>query len=481
MTTYSISPTSPSISENAGSETFTVTRSNTSQSATVYVSTVQDQGSSNTNNEFYNGLSNDQITFAAGQASVQVPLTINDAHLTSGRETFRLIVQQNPTDPVTTSLASDNFTILNNDVAPTTYSISPTSPSISENAGSETFTVTRSNTSQSATVYVSTVQDQGSSNTNNEFYNGLSNDQITFAAGQASVQVPLTINDAHLTSGRETFRLIVQQNPTDPVTTSLASDNFTILNNDVAPTTYSISPTSPSISENAGSETFTVTRSNTSQSATVYVSTVQDQGSSNTNNEFYNGLSNDQITFAAGQASVQVPLTINDAHLTSGRETFRLIVQQNPTDPVTTSLASDNFTILNNDVAPTTYSISPTSPSISENAGSETFTVTRSNTSQSATVYVSTVQDQGSSNTNNEFYNGLSNDQITFAAGQASVQVPLTINDAHLTSGSETFRLIVQQNPTDPVTTSLASDNFTILNNDVAPTTYSISPTSPSI
>src|SRR6185437_5047933 len=114
----------------------------------------------------------------------------------------------------------------------------------------------------------------------------------------------------------------------------------------------------------------------------------------------------------------------------------------------------------------TTYSISPTSPSISENAGSETFTVTRSNTSQSATVYVSTVQDQGSSNTNNEFYNGLSNDQITFAAGQASVQVPLTINDAHLTSGSETFRLIVQQNPTDPVTTSLASDNFTILNND---------------
>ena len=329
MTTYSISPTSPSINENAGSETFTITRSNTSQSATVYVSTVQDQGSSNPSNEFYNGLLNDPITFAAGQSSVQVPLTINDAHFTTGNETFRLIAQQNASDPTSTYLATDNFTILNNDVTPTTYSISPTSPSINENAGSETFTITRSNTSQSATVYVSTVQDQGSSNPSNEFYNGLLNDPITFAAGQSSVQVPLTINDAHLTTGNETFRLIAQQNASDPTSTYRATDNFTILNNDVTPTTYSISPTSPSINENAGSETFTITRSNTSQSATVYVSTVQDQGSSNPSNEFYNGLLNDPITFAAGQTSVQVPLTINDAHLTSGSETFRLIAQQN--------------------------------------------------------------------------------------------------------------------------------------------------------
>jgi hypothetical protein len=50
--------------------------------------------------------------------------------------------------------------------------------------------------------------------------------------------------------------------------------------------------------------------------------------------------------------------------------------------------------------------------------------------------------------------------------GSDAATVTLTINDVGLTSGSETFQLIVQQNSSDPVSVSLASTNFTILNND---------------
>src|SRR5665213_2759552 len=55
------------------------------------------------------------------------------------------------------------------------------------------------------------------------------------------------------------------------------------------------------------------------------------------------------------------------------------------------------------------------------------------------------------------------------------------INDLGLTSGSETFRFIVQQNSTDPTSTYLATDNFIIHNSDVVPTIGTISPNPASV
>ena len=232
----------------------------------------------------------------------------------------------------------------------------------------------------------------------------------------------------------------------------------------MAATTYSISPNPASVNENGGTLTFTLTRSNSSAAATIYASTVQDQGYTNNNN--YVGLTSQAVTFAAGQSQATVSVQINDLGLTSGSETYRFIVQQNASDPVSTYLATDNFTIVNNDVAATTYSISPNPASVNENAGTLTFTLTRSNSSAAATIYASTVQDQGYTNNNN--YVGLTSQAVTFAAGQSQATVSVQINDLGLTSGSETYRFIVQQNASDPVSTYLATDNFTIVNNDVA-------------
>ena len=109
---------------------------------------------------------------------------------------------------------------------------------------------------------------------------------------------------------------------------------------------------------------------------------------------------------------------IDDLGLTSGSETFRFIVQQNSTDPTSTYLATDNFTIHNTDVAaPTTYTISPNPASVNENAGTLTFTVTRSSSAAAATVYASTVQDEGTNNTNNEYYTGVANQLVSFRPG----------------------------------------------------------------
>ncbi|HTQ50639.1 MAG TPA: glycoside hydrolase domain-containing protein [Candidatus Acidoferrales bacterium] len=232
-----------------------------------------------------------------------------------------------------------------------------------------------------------------------------------------------------------------------------------------AAVTYSITPNPASVNENGGHLTFTISRSSTTSAATVYASTVTDQGYSNPGgNYYYLGIANQVVNFSVGQSTAQVTVTINDLGLTSGSEVFRFIVQQNSTDPVSTYLATDNFTINNNDV---TYSITPNPASVNENDGHLTFTISRSSTTGAVTVYASTVQDQGFNN-NGLYYEGIVNQPVSFSAAQSTAQVSVTINDVGLSSGSEVFRFIVQQNPTDPVSSYLATDNFTIVNGDTA-------------
>ena len=56
---------------------------------------------------------------------------------------------------------------------------------------------------------------------------------------------------------------------------------------------------------------------------------------------------------------------------------------------------------------------------MNENAGSLTFTVSRSSSTSAATVYVSTVQDSNYPNTNNYYYNGFVTQPLNFTPGRA--------------------------------------------------------------
>ena len=474
---YSITPNPASVNENAGSLTFTVSRSPSTSAATVYVSTVQDPNHPNTNNYYYNGFVAQPLNFSAGQSTATVTVTINDENLTSGSESPSLLVQT-LSGGVYSNAASDTFTINNTDVVQTTYSITPNPASVNENAGSLTFTVSRSPSTSAATVYVSTVQDPNHPNTNNYYYNGFVAQPLNFSAGQSTATVTVTINDENLTSGSESPSLLVQT-LSGGVYSNAASDTFTINNTDVVQTTYSITPNPASVNENAGSLTFTVSRSPSTSAATVYVSTVQDPNHPNTNNYYYNGFVAQPLNFSAGQSTATVTVTINDENLTSGSESPSLLVQT-LSGGVYSNAASDTFTINNTDVVQTTYSITPNPASVNENAGSLTFTVSRSPSTSAATVYVSTVQDPNHPNTNNYYYNGFVAQPLNFSAGQSTATVTVTINDENLTSGSESPSLLVQT-LSGGVYSNAASDTFTINNTDVVQTTYSITPNPASV
>ena len=190
----------------------------------------------------------------------------------------------------------------------------------------------------------------------------------------------------------------MQRNSTDPVSTFLAKTNWTIHDEDTGAIqpSYSVAASPNPVNENGGSVTFTINRSGASPAETLFLSTLQ--GSTNgysANGSDYNGLLNQQVTFSAGQTSAQVTISVINDAASELDETFGAILQRNPTDPVATYLAKTDWTIHDDDAAPTNYAVSASASPVAENAGSITFTVTRSGSSLPAeTIYASNGEQQ---------------------------------------------------------------------------------------
>jgi Ca2+-binding RTX toxin-like protein len=113
---------------------------------------------------------------------------------------------------------------------------------------------------------------------------------------------------------------------------------------------------------------------------------------------------------------------------------------------------------------PSAWTISPALQSVTEAYTDLSYTITRTNSSSAETVYISTTMNHGSYNDGD--YTGLKNVAISFVAGESTHTVTVHINDDQTYEANETFGIIVQKSPTDPVSTKLTGTTFTILDND---------------
>ncbi|MEQ1848681.1 MAG: Calx-beta domain-containing protein, partial [Nitrospira sp.] len=256
--------------------------------------------------------------------------------------------------------------------------------------------------------------------------------------------------------------LVVQRNNTDPDATFLAKSTFTIQDNDLQATTYALTPVTTSVSEGVGTVTFTVTRSGDTPAETIFGSTTATEGSANSAD--FTALTDQAITFAAGELTKTVTVAITNDTVFENNETFGLVVQRNTTDPDATFLAKSTFTIQDNDPQPTTYALSPATTSVSEGVGTVTFTVTRSGGSPAETIFASTTTAEGF--VNSADFTAIADQAIIFAAGEFSKTVTVAITNDTVVEGNETFGLVVQRNSTDPDATFLSKSTFTILDND---------------
>jgi hypothetical protein len=222
----------------------------------------------------------------------------------------------------------------------------------------------------------------------------------------------------------------------------------------VLATTYSLTPSSTTVNEGDGKITFTITRSTSSLSETVYFSTVQDKGYTNSGD--YTGIANQAVSFAVGETSKKVSVSITNDALVEGDEKFSVIIEK----PIGTLLNSSTFTIQDNDTAATTYSLTPSTTTVNEGDGTVTFTITRSSSSLAETVYFSTVQDKGYTNSGD--YTGIANQAVSFAVGETSKKVSVSITNDALVEGDEKFSVIIEK----PIGTLLNFSTFTIVDND---------------
>jgi Ca2+-binding RTX toxin-like protein len=346
-----------------------------------------------------------------------------------------------------------------------------------ENEGPVVFTVTLSAPStETVTVTYSTLFGTANPSGAQTDYNGVVDQTLTFAPGETVKTVPITLIDDAIPEPDETFQLLLET----PTNATLANDRATatIIDDDAAATTFTITPANQSFAENAGTVTFTVSRSSTANAETVYVSTVQDQGS--TNNGDYTGILNQRLDFAAGNAAPQtVTVTINDdTEANEPDETFRLIAQADPTDPTTTSLASTTFTIQDNDTAPPPGElpvVSVADASANESDGQIRFEISLDRPpapDQPVTVNYRTV-DTGSATGGPD--NSPGNDYGDFAGvleftstdPLTKLTAPISIFDDAVPEPDETFQLLLE----NPTNATLADDRATatIIDDDTSP------------
>jgi methionine-rich copper-binding protein CopC len=104
--------------------------------------------------------------------------------------------------------------------------------------------------------------------------------------------------------------------------------------------------------------------------------------------------------------------------------------------------------------------------------------VTRSGGTPAETIFVSTTNTEGSTNSGD--YTAIADQALAFAAGELTKTVTLTITNDTVVESNETYGLVVQRNTTDPDATFLTKSTFTILDNDTldtaAPILISTSP-----
>jgi glucose/arabinose dehydrogenase len=414
---------------NSGTSTanFNVTLSPaSSQTVTVQYATANNTATAGTDFAATNGT----LTFSPGETSKPVSVTINGDTVPEATETFFV----NLTNPANATIDdSQGVGTIVNDDGQAVPAISINDVAVTEgNSGTTAanFTVSLS-TSSSQTVTVQYATANGTATSGSDYVS--TSGTVTFAPGQTSQPVSVTVNGDTTFEPNETFFV----NLTNPSANATISDNQgagTITNDDSLP---SISINDVAVTEgNSGTTNagFSVTLSNAS-SLTITVNYATANGTATAGSDY--GSASGTLTFNPGQTSQPVNVTVIGDTTFETNETYVV----NLSSPSNASIAGGQGTgTINNDDAQPGISINDII--VAEgNAGlkSGTFTLSLSNPS-SQTITVNYATANGTATIADNDYQAATG-QVTFNPGQISQTVNVTILGDTKFEPDETFFL----------------------------------------
>ena len=403
----------PSVSENGGTLTFTVSLDATAPFASV-IGFASAAGTATAGSD-YTSVTN-TLTIPAGQTSGTINVPILDDAIYEGDET--LFMNLSAVSGVAIADSQGTGTIVENDAVP---NITVDDPVVAENNGPMTFTI-----SLDAAAAVDTSVDYATSDntaTAGADYTAKSGTAV-IPAGSTSTTVNVALLDDAVYEGDETLNLDLSGAVNGSI--SDAQGQGTITDVDAAPT---ISVDSPSVGEGGGTLTFTI-----SIDDAAAVDTSVDYATSDgtaTDGQDYTG-QNGTATITAGSTSSTVDVPVLDDSIYEGDETVHFDLS-NPVNgqgsPNTTG------TITDDDTLPT---ISVDDPAVNEGDGTATFTV-----SIDSAAGVDTSVDYATSDgsaTDGQDYTG-QNGTATITAGSTSTTVDVPVLDDTVHEGDETFSL----------------------------------------
>ena len=436
-----------------GTITFTVTKTgSTSLPATVSFTT-QD-GSAVAGSDY--SPASGTLTFAAGETTKQVTVSITNDAIYEGAQDFNLVIS----NPVNAKLGDDIQKVTIKDdgtgVPPGGGTPDDDRPVftigndliIDEKAGTATFTVTKTgSTTLTSTVNFGTSDAGATAGQDYTTNNGM----LTFGANETTKTITIQIANDTTYEVSEGFKVTLSA-PTNgvlgtvkEVTGTIVDDGRTLPGGGTADDDrpgFSINDLI--IDESAGTVTFTVTRTgDLTQAASVDYAP---QNGTATNAADF-ALTGGTLTFAPNMATQTITVTINNDGTYEGPEGF-VINLSNPVGAVITdgqgagTIVDDGRTLpgggTSDDDRPT---ISVGSDfTVDEAAGTITFTVTKTgSTSLPATVSFTTQDGTAIAGSDYSPASGT----LTFAAGETTKQVTVSITNDAIYEGAQDFNLVI--------------------------------------
>ncbi|HEX3022559.1 MAG TPA: Calx-beta domain-containing protein [Lachnospiraceae bacterium] len=453
--TIEFSSTAATVGEGDGSANLTVTRTGYTAGA-VTVDYAVTGGSATAGTDYV--LASGTLSFAAGETSKLIPITITDDSLIELNETVEVTLSNPVGEATIGTKAKATLTIEENDIpVPGTFQFNPTTLSVGENDGNTSFTVVRSGGSD-GTVLVNYSVTGGTASKGTDYT--LADGTLTFTDGETSKTVPVTIVNDKLTESNETVEVKLGNATNGASVGSNDTVTLTITDDD---SVIEFSSTTATVGEGDGSANLAVTRTGYTAGA-VTVDYAVTSGSATAGTDYV--LASGTLSFAAGETSKLIPITITDDNLIELKETVEVTLSNPVGEATIGTKAKATLTIEENDIpVPGTFQFNPTTLSVGESDGNTSFTIVRSGGSDGM-VQVNYSVTGGTASKGTDYT--LADGTLTFADGETSKTITVTIVKDKLAESNETVEVKLGSATNGASVGTDAKVQLTILDNDSA-------------
>ena len=384
------------------------------------------------------------LTFAAGQTNAMITIEVENDALDEADETFGVRLS----DPLYAELPSDptaTGTIIDDDAAP---EITIADAHAGESAGEVAFPVSLDAPSgRQVTVSYGTEDDTAEAG---EDY-GAAAGTLTFAAGQTSATIRISVVDDALDEADETFGVRLS-GPLHAELSDLTATG-TIIDDDAAP---GITIADARARESAGEITFRLSLDAPS-GRQVTVSYGTEDGTAKAGEDYTPA--EGTLTFAAGQTGATIRISVENDALDEADETFGVRLS----GPLHVALSDPTATgtIIDDDAAP---GITIADARARESAGEITFRLSLDAPSGREVEVIYGTED-GTAKAGEDYT--AAQRPLTFAAGQTNATITIKVLNDLLVEPDETFSVRLS----DPLHVELPSDpaaTGTIIDDDVS-------------